>query len=75
MKRLLFNNTAPPEALYPAEGSRTMYDKNDSKPFEWKDLHGKTLEIHYSCHKGHYCLIGVDKETDIMYLLASGREE
>jgi hypothetical protein len=52
-----------------------MCGKNDFKPFEWKDLHGKTLEIHYGYLHGHYCVIGVDKETDIMYLLVSGREE
>ena len=52
-----------------------MFDKGDFKPFKWRDLEGKMLEIHYGYCEGYYCVIGLDKETDAMYLLSSGKGE
>ena len=46
-----------------------MFNKDLIRTFSLEDLEGKMLEMHYGYDNGHYCLIGLDKENDIRYVL------
>ena len=47
------------------------FKKEDFLTFEWSELEGKTLKIHYGCSGECFSVIGVEQGPGQVYLLVT----
>jgi len=51
------------------------FQKEEITTFEWSELEGKTLKIHYGCSGDCFSVIGVEQGTGQVYLLITEMTE